>query len=188
MHLLVGLGNPGKAYANTRHNVGFLALEHIRRIWHFPEFTKHKRANALVARGTRADRAVLLTQPQTFMNASGNAVGALARYAKVPTKNIWVIYDDAALPFGHLPVAQNKTSGGHNGIASILAHIPDASFLRFRIGIAPMHAQQISLDQYVLNPCTASETKLLRASFTETAAALDLAFTDTLDRVKERFH
>lgn len=131
--LLVGLGNPGKKYAENRHNAGFHCLDHLAEAYHL--VFDGKRDKAVLAMGRLAGRRAILAKPQTFMNDSGQAVGAIARFFKVAPGDILVIYDDLDLPQGVIRVRPRGSSGGHRGIESIIEHLGTRDFPRLRVGI-----------------------------------------------------
>src|SRR5262245_26004506 len=115
VYLIVGLGNPGREYANTRHNAGFLLVENLAERWRV-DWKSEKKFQSRVAKIERNESRVLLCEPQTFMNASGEAVGALRRFYDVPTKNLLVVIDDADLPLGTIRLRRDGSSGGHHGL------------------------------------------------------------------------
>lgn len=131
-YLIVGLGNPGRKYQNNRHNIGFLAVDRLA--------AKHgislnsTRNQAIVGNGRIQDRAVVLAKPQTFMNRSGDSVGPLAKFYKIPPQNVLVIYDELDLPFGAIRLREQGSAGGHNGMKSIINHLGQ-EFPRMRLGI-----------------------------------------------------
>lgn len=132
-YVIVGLGNPGREYARNRHNVGFRCIEELASAHGIA--LKSRRFRALWGEGEINGRRVVLLQPQTFMNESGQAVGEAVRWFKVPLERILVIHDDLDLPFGKIRVRPDGSSGGHKGIASIIAHLGGHEFARLRIGI-----------------------------------------------------
>ena len=132
MHLLVGLGNPGPQYAQTRHNVGFEVIDALAAKYRFPALRLQRQAAA--ARGFVGDCEAILCKPQTYMNESGMAVGAWARYYKVPTANLLVVHDELDFPVGEVRLKAGGGHGGHNGLRSIIGHL-DADFARVRVGI-----------------------------------------------------
>jgi PTH1 family peptidyl-tRNA hydrolase len=138
--LVVGLGNPGEEYRLTPHNLGFLVIDRLAES-HAIRVTR-KENMSLVGLGTIKGKQVALAQPQTFMNVNGPAVkGLLERYELSPSQLI-VVYDELALPWGHLRVRKNGSSAGHNGIKSLLGSLGTDEFLRLRIGINPGHATE----------------------------------------------
>lgn len=132
-YLLVGLGNPGTKYANTRHNIGFRCVDELARL-HGLSFDKQQ-SKALVASGTIAGKPVLLAKPQTFMNESGVAVRGLANFYKIPPEQVLVIFDDLDIPLGTLRIRKSGGTGGHNGMKSIVQHLGSNDFPRLRFGI-----------------------------------------------------
>jgi PTH1 family peptidyl-tRNA hydrolase len=131
--LIVGLGNPGARFANSRHNIGFMIADRFARA-HDLAFSR-KRFNAQIAEGTVAAQRVLLAKPQTFMNASGEAVGKLFAFYKVAPHDLLVIYDDLDLPLGKMRLRSRGSSGGHHGMESIIARVGASDFPRLRVGI-----------------------------------------------------
>lgn len=135
LHLIVGLGNPGADYAATRHNAGFMVLvrlgEHAGGTWSF-----ERKFNARLLRGAAgAGKRLVLCQPQTFMNASGQAVKAVADYYQVALERLLVVVDDADLPLGQLRLRPGGSSGGHHGLESVEQHLGTRNFARLRVGI-----------------------------------------------------
>jgi PTH1 family peptidyl-tRNA hydrolase len=131
--LIVGLGNPGREYAGNRHNVGFMTADR----WvaaHALTFNKIQH-HAIIAQGRRGERRVIVAKPQTYMNESGRAVGALLRFYKIPIEQLLVIYDELDLPFGTIRLRPDGGAGGHNGMRSIIQHLGGNQFARLRVGI-----------------------------------------------------
>ena len=116
MIVIVGLGNPGKEYEHTRHNVGFDFLDFLQTTWKFPRFHIDKAFQAEVSKGKFQDQDILLVKPQTFMNLSGQAVQAIQHFYKLSPEQFWIVYDELDLPVGKLRVRKNGSSAGHNGI------------------------------------------------------------------------
>jgi peptidyl-tRNA hydrolase, PTH1 family len=139
MLLIVGLGNPGKEYEWSRHNLGFMLIDKLGADAGFDKFRRE--CQSLVARGEIEGRAVKLVKPQTYMNLSGEAVSCLIAKHKLsgPGENLIVISDDLALPFGKIRIRARGSAGGHNGLKSIIAAVGSNEFTRLRIGIQPEH-------------------------------------------------
>ncbi|WP_031516464.1 aminoacyl-tRNA hydrolase [Desulfofalx alkaliphila] len=133
MKMIVGLGNPGSNYSQTRHNVGFMAVDLLAKKLG-TEVSKNK-YKALIAETKIDKQRVLLVKPQTYMNLSGEAVGSLARWYKIAAQDVVVIYDDMDLTLGRLRIRPQGGPGGHNGMKSIIAHLGTNNFPRIRIGI-----------------------------------------------------
>lgn len=134
LYLIVGLGNPGKDYTRTRHNAGFLVVEKLAERWQAGWRTE-KKFQAQVARAGCGERRVLLCRPQTYMNASGEAVAAMKEFFRIALGRILVVVDDADLPLGQLRLRPGGSSGGHHGLESIEAHLGSREYARLRVGI-----------------------------------------------------
>jgi len=136
MWIIAGLGNPGSRYEETAHNLGFDVARLLARR-HGMRWTASNRAKAEIARGQIAGEDVMLAMPTTFMNVSGEALGPLARYYKIPESNVLVVSDDVALPWGKVRLRSGGSAGGHNGLKSIIRHLGTDKFPRVRIGCEP---------------------------------------------------
>lgn len=147
MKLIVGLGNPGKQYELTRHNVGFLCLDKLSEKYDL-SFKFESSFNAMVALKNINGEKCIFIKPQTYMNLSGEAVGKVLKYYKVDIKDFLVIYDDMDLPIGSLRLREKGSAGGHNGIKNIIQHLSTMDFKRIRVGISG-HAN-IDAKDYVL--------------------------------------
>jgi PTH1 family peptidyl-tRNA hydrolase len=132
--LIVGLGNPGAEYAHTRHNAGFLLVEKLAAKWKC-DWTNEKKFRARVAKATQNGKRILLCEPQTFMNLSGETVGALKNFYQLPLKQLIVVVDDADLALGTVRLRGSGSSGGHHGIESVEQHLATREFARLKIGI-----------------------------------------------------
>ncbi len=164
MFLLVGLGNPGEEYKNTRHNAGFLVADEVARRLGL-EFKTSKMLNAEIAKGEN----IILCKPQTFMNESGLAVKAAAKKFNIRTEKILVVLDDADLPFGEIRERDSGSSAGHNGLQSIMDQFPGANIARVRVGIGRSENPNIPLDVWVLSKWTDEERRKLAEVIARTA-------------------
>ena len=158
MHLIVGLGNPGAEYARTRHNAGFLVTERLAQRWQ-AAWSYERKFNARVASAQRAEERVLLCQPQTYMNSSGEAVGPLVAFYRVPLAGLLIVVDDADLPLGELRLRPNGSSGGHHGLESIEQHLGTRQYARLRIGIGRQPGAR-EITDYVLGRFHSTEAAL----------------------------
>jgi len=156
LYLIVGLGNPGKRYERTRHNAGFLAVDRLARRWSLAWATE-ARFDARSARVDREGRRVLLVQPQTFMNRSGDAVGRYVTYYRVALDRMLVVVDDADLELGTLRLKPRGSSGGHHGLESIESHLGTREYARLRIGIGRRPEGPREITDYVLGRFEPSE-------------------------------
>lgn len=135
MKIIIGLGNPGKEYEATRHNVGFIFLDNLQKKWSFPGFESNKKFNAEISKGTVNSRDVILVKPQTFMNLSGEVARAILDFYKLTPEDILVIQDDLDIMIGKYKIATDSSSAGHNGINDLIEKLGTQKFARIRIGI-----------------------------------------------------
>lgn len=156
MVIIVGLGNPGKRYKNTRHNVGFQAVDEFARENDFPEFKLSKKFNALVSE----EENIVLVKPQTFMNESGKAVKALLKNTRKTV--LVVIHDDIDLPLGKIRISENRGSAGHKGVESIIKEIGTKDFTRFRIGVSSKTGKPKDVEKYVLQKFNKGEEEIIK--------------------------
>jgi PTH1 family peptidyl-tRNA hydrolase len=182
--LIVGLGNPGEAYARHRHNVGFMCLDILAQR-HGLGF-RRTRQRALVAEGTISGRRVALAKPITFMNLSGQAVSLLMRHYNLPVNRILVIYDDLDLPLGRIRIRPSGSSGGHKGLQSIIEHLGSFNFPRIRIGIG----RDPTMDpaEYVLSPFRPEEVEVVQKALEAAANAVETVLTHGLEEAMNRFN
>lgn len=153
MKMIVGLGNIGRQYAQTRHNVGFMIVDELASKLNVTFQTS--KFEAQVATAFQNDEKILLVKPATYMNDSGRAVGPLMSYYNVDPADLLVIHDDLDLPLGKVRLKQKGSAGGHNGIKSIISHVGDQHFKRVKVGID--HPQKMSVVDYVLGKFTPAE-------------------------------
>ncbi|MDQ6971092.1 MAG: aminoacyl-tRNA hydrolase [Mariprofundaceae bacterium] len=171
MQLLVGLGNPGKKYENTRHNVGFRFVDALAEKQGL-RFAAAPRFHAEIAEWKHADRKVLLVKPQTFMNNSGECVGPLARYYGIESGQVFVAYDDLDLAAGRMRLRTGGSHGGHNGLKSLNAHLPDTAYHRIKVGIGrPLPGMDVTA--WVLGKATSDERRQEERIFDALLAELD---------------
>ncbi len=131
-YLIVGLGNPGRKYRGHRHNIGFMVIDRLAAENGIQ--SKTVQLKSIVGNGRVANQSVILAKPQTYMNGSGDSVGPLANYYKIPPERVFVIYDELDIPFGTLRLREKGGAGGHNGMKSIIPHLGN-DFPRLRVGI-----------------------------------------------------
>ena len=182
--LIVGLGNPGKNYEFTRHNAGFLTLDHIASELD-TEITNLKN-NALVADVVIDGHRCLLVKPQTFMNNSGTAVRDIAKFYKIPPEKIIVIFDDISLPCGKLRISRKGTDGGHNGIKSIIYHLNSDLFPRIKIGIGAKPNPEYDLADWVLSKFGKDDMEQLKAAITKATEVLPFILDGDIDKAMNK--
>lgn len=180
MILIVGLGNPGKKYEKTRHNLGFRVVDLLRERWDFPTYDGRFEAEA--SKGSMFERQVLLAKPQTFMNLSGASVAAKVGFYKIDAaQDLWVVHDDLDLPLGRLRIRHGGSAGGHNGIRSIIERLGHQEFWRFRLGIGRPDDRQ-PIEDYVLAPFGKDEAKEAEAAVARTADAIETALREGMTK------
>ncbi len=171
--LVAGLGNPGREYEATRHNLGWIVVEAFAR----KRGLTWKTSPQFEAEVTRWDaapgRTCYFAKPLTFMNGSGSAVGALARYYKVPLESVIAVYDDLTIDLGLVKISVTGSAGGHNGVASLLEHLGDG-FVRYRLGIGPKEPAQMDLKDFVLGKFTPAQHTLVTQNLDHYLTGLDL--------------
>lgn len=179
--LVVGLGNPGREYTGTRHNVGFLVVDELARR-SAAEFRFDSKWNAEVAIcGGRT-----LMKPQTFMNLSGDAVGDFARYFKLTSDQVLVVLDDAALPLGSLRLRKSGSAGGQNGLESVLVHLATEAVPRLRVGIGEPDGRP--LHDHVLGRFSPEETPLVERAIGRAADAFEYANAHGIESAMNQFN
>ena len=185
-YIVAGLGNPGREYAETRHNAGFMALDFIAE----KLGVKADRAkfDALCVTAGIGGKSVLLMKPQTYMNLSGESVGEAARFYKVPADHVLVISDDVSLPVGKLRIRKSGSAGGHNGLKNIIQHLGTDAFPRIKVGVGmPDHPDHEMID-WVIGKPQGEEAKTLRAALDRAADAALSVIDEGTDRAMNRFN
>ena len=170
MYIIAGLGNPGKEYINTRHNVGFGALDSFASKYGIR--VEEEKFKALIGKGVVEGQKVILVKPLTYMNLSGEAVRAVCDYYKIdPEEELIVLYDDISLPVGQLRIRPKGSAGGHNGIKNIISHLGTEIFKRVKIGVGEKPAR-MDLADYVLGHFSPEEAELEREACGKAAEAV----------------
>ena len=167
MYLIVGLGNPGTEYAATRHNIGFDMVTYLSDQYNIP--LRSRENKAIVGKGMIGGQKVMLAQPQTFMNLSGESVRAMLDYYKLDVDELIIIYDDISLPVGQIRVRPKGSAGGHNGIKSIIQHLRTEEFARIRTGAKPEGGDLV---KHVLGRFSREEDAMIRDVFSLAEEAL----------------
>jgi len=183
--LIAGLGNPGRRYRENRHNVGFEVVDRLAAAngLHFDE----RRSRAYVARGCIEGVRIVLVKPQTYMNLSGEAVGAVARFFKVPPQRVLAIFDDLDLPVGTIRLRPKGGAGGHRGVTSIIKRLKTEDFPRMRIGIGRPPGQ-MPPEAYVLQDFGNDQKALMEQAYQEALDAVHVAVRDGFELAMNRFN
>ncbi|MEV1294621.1 aminoacyl-tRNA hydrolase [Pseudonocardia sp. NPDC049635] len=185
--LVVGLGNPGPDYAETRHNVGTRVAALLAARTGAGRFSVHKRTNSDLAQGRLAGRPVTVAVPRTYMNLSGGPVAGLVQYFSVPVTDVIVVHDELDLDFGVVRLKRGGGEGGHNGLRSISRSLGTRDYLRVRFGIGRPPGRQDPAD-YVLKRFSAAEKRELDLGVDLAADAAEALLADGLEAAQNRFH
>lgn len=183
--IIAGLGNPGLAYANTRHNAGFMGLDELAKMCGIDINTK--KFKGCCGDGIVSGERCLLLRPETFMNLSGEAVSAAADFYKIPPENVVVMYDDITLPPGKLRIRRKGSAGGHNGMKSIIALLGTDEFPRIRIGVGAKPRPDYDLADWVLSKFSEEDTKALSPALQNAAMAAELIVQGKIDEAMNKF-
>ncbi len=192
MKLIVGLGNPGRDYANNRHNVGFKCVDLFARE-HGISLTQ-RGARSKLGTGEIANTRIVVAKPQTFMNLSGEAVATLIHRYRLSPHDILVIHDDLDLPLGKIRIREKGSSGGHNGLKSIISHLGTQDFSRIRVGISPPEgsdgaaAPQVDAIEHVLSDFTDDEKTVMREVYPRVAAAIECVLTEGIAAAMNKYN
>ena len=184
--LIVGLGNPGAEYATTRHNAGYSLVAKLAERWKV-DWRNERKFKARVARAEREGCRVLLCQPRTFMNASGEAVKAVVNFYHLPLENLLVVVDDADLPLGEVRLRAGGSSGGHHGLESIEEHLGTQAFARLRLGIGRKDGAR-EITDYVLDRFAAAEAVLMEKVLGQAADQAECWLADGIEMAMNRFN
>lgn len=182
--MVVGLGNPGKDYEMTRHNAGFLTVDHIASEENVE--IKKLKYKALIGDTVINGHRCLLVKPQTFMNNSGEAVREISQFYKIPPEKIIVIFDDISLPCGKLRIRRKGTDGGHNGIKSIIYHLNSDNFPRIKIGVGAKPHPDYNLADWVLSMFKKDELEELKKAITKATEVLPLILDGEIDKAMNK--
>lgn len=189
MILIVGLGNPGEKYQQTRHNLGFMVVDALARKLFSLEKTRwreEKKFNSLVI---SYQSLIILIKPQTFMNASGMAVAKLASFYKIDPERIWVIHDDVDLPLGKIKIRLGGAAAGHRGVESIIKELGTDQFTRFRLGIGhPGRGRDAQVENYVLRGFDINEGTEARQSIKKAVKAIRVALKAGIEKAMNEFN
>lgn len=186
MYLIAGLGNPGRQYENTKHNVGFNAVDYLVEEYRVPQAgIKHK---AMYGKGIIEGQKVILAKPLTYMNLSGESIRELVDYYKIdPETELIVLYDDISLEPGQLRIRKKGSAGGHNGIKNIIAMLGTDVFARVKIGVGEK-PRGWDLADYVLSPFSKDERKLVDAAIFDAAKAVEMIVQEDIDGAMNKYN
>ena len=172
MRIIIGLGNPGEKYKETRHNIGFKIIDEFGKKNSFPKFRLSKKTNSLISKKEINGEEILLSKPQTFMNDSGRAVKKLVSHFKFHVSSLIVVHDDIDLLLGKIKIVKNRGSAGHKGVESIIKELGSKNFIRIRVGILPQKNKPKDTKKFVLERFTKEEKEVIEKVIKKTTLAL----------------
>ncbi len=201
MIIIVGLGNPGKKYEKTRHNLGFRIVDQFQRENNFPKFEFKKEFCSLISEGKFNNEKIILAKPQTFINLSGkaikflilshslkkltiNAMASIVRYLG----NLWVVHDDIDLPLGKIRISIGRGSAGHKGVESIIKELKTKNFIRFRVGIHSKTGKPKNVESFVLQKFNKEEKRIVKEVIEKTVRAIEVVIKEGLEKAMSRYN
>jgi peptidyl-tRNA hydrolase, PTH1 family len=191
MHLIVGLGNPGDKFINTRHNLGFEVADSLKRKLDLPEFTEEKKFKALVTKNSE----LILIKPLTFMNLSGLAVEAVAKFYKINPEDVIIIHDELDLPLGHIKIRMGGSDAGHHGVESVIKMLGTEKFIRVRLGISIWHAisgehkhASFNAEKFVVESFLDNEKSKVKALVKKAVKAVEAILEKGLEKAQNQYN
>ena len=184
-HIVVGLGNVGKEYDNTRHNAGFIAIDALAEKCGVK--IDRVKFHALVSEATVSGKKVLLMKPTTYMNNSGVAIGEAAAFYKIPPENVIVLHDEISFDVGVIRIRRKGSAGGHNGLKSIIAHLSSDAFPRIKIGVGKKPSPDYDLVDFVLGRFSSEDLKTLKEKNSEIISATELMVDGKIEEAMNKF-
>lgn len=185
-YMIVGLGNPGKKYENTRHNAGFMALDVLEREWNASPYGNKK--TATLSRAKVDGKEVILVRPLTFMNLSGNAVNEVGAYYKIPPENIIVIADDVSMAVGRMRIRDKGSDGGHNGLKDIIRVLGSSNLMRIKIGVGQKPHPDYDLADWVLGKFPKEDLPALKEVLETIPGAVKLLMNGDLSKAQNQYN
>lgn len=191
MYLIVGLGNPGEKFKNTRHNLGFDSIDLFRKKEGFGEWSKEEKFKAEIAKND----SVILARPLTFMNLSGLAVSKIANFYKITPEEIIIIHDELDLPLGHIKIRVGGSDAGHHGIESIIKELRTEKFIRLRLGIGNWHATSgehkhaaFNAEKYVVDYFLPGENSKVKALLKRSVKAIKAIINEGIEKAQNQYN
>lgn len=191
MYLIVGLGNPGDKFVNTRHNIGFESIDNFRRKMAAPNWSVENKFKAEISKTDD----IILARPQTFMNLSGMAVSAIARFYKIEAEGIIVIHDELDLPVGHIKIRLGGSDAGHHGVESVIKLLATDKFIRVRLGIGTWKAisgehkhASFNAEKFVVEQFLAKEKSKVHSMIKRSVKAIEAIISLGLDKAQNQFN
>jgi len=184
MILIVGLGNPGEKYKNTRHNVGFRVVDELKKDLNLADFDFDKKSNSFFSKNS----GLLLVKPDTYMNLSGQAVNSLNSYYKIKEEDKIIVHDDIDLPIGQIKISKDRGSAGHKGVESVIKNLGTKNFIRIRIGIKPKSGRPKKTEDFVLKNFNKEEREIINKTISRSLEAIKTIIKDGPEKTMNIFN
>lgn len=184
MILIVGLGNPGEKYKNTRHNLGFRVVDELKNYFNLADFVFDKKSNSFFAKNSD----LLIVKPDTYMNLSGQAVRSLNGYYKIDEENKIIVHDDIDLPVGEIKISKDRGSAGHRGVESIIKNLGTKNFIRIRIGIKPKTGKPKKTEDFVLKKFNKEEEEIIGKVMEKAVKAVEVIVKEGTEKAMSIFN
>ena len=190
MKLIIGLGNPGKKYEETWHNLGFLVIDQLeaKSAGEFLKCKNSKKHQAQIYENNSPEEKIILAKPQIFMNNSGQAVKSLVSFYKIKPRDLWVIHDDIDLPLGKIRISRNSSAAGHKGIQSIINELGSQEFVRFRIGVQPTTPMKVPTEKYVLQKINRADKMIIDKTTKTVLTAIEVTLAEGITEAMNEFN
>ncbi|MDP3710529.1 MAG: aminoacyl-tRNA hydrolase [bacterium] len=186
MILIIGLGNPGEEFKNTRHNIGREVCDSFRTNQDFPDFVFSKKFNAEISEGKTGKEKVVVVCPNTFMNKSGLATASLAKFYKIKPENILMVHDDSDLLLGSTKMSFGKHSAGHKGVESVIKSLKTLNFWRFRIGVSGK--KHVEAEKIILKKFTPKEVLIIKKIIKKTVVAIEQTIKESPEKAMNEYN
>jgi len=184
IRLILGLGNPGAEYSNSRHNAGRMAAEYFAKKHNYPEFKYDKKSDSLVSKKGKT----IISLPETFMNKSGSAAAKLV-HPKKELKELVVVHDDLDIPLGRFKISYGKSSGGHKGVESVMRALKTKNFVRIRVGVSPKNKPaQKEVMEFIVGKFKPAESEIFKKVIKKISEALEIMATNSIERAMSEFN
>jgi peptidyl-tRNA hydrolase, PTH1 family len=188
MILVIGLGNPGEKYKETRHNIGWIALDEFKKKNNFGEWNENKKTRSTISKGIINEKEILLAKPVTFMNLSGEAIVKIISYYKIIPEKIIIVHDDIDIEIGKIKIIEKRGAAGHKGVLSITKILKTKNFIRIRVGIKPKGKKPSSAERFVISQFNQKERKILKETVEKTIKAIEIISEEGIQKAMNIFN
>ncbi len=188
MIIIIGLGNPGEKFKNTRHNAGFMVLDNFAEKNNFPKFVLQKKYEVLISESVINGEKIILAKPQTFMNESGKTAREILKNNKSQLNNFIIVHDDIDLPIGKIKIVKERGSAGHKGVESIIKNIGSGGLIRIRVGICPKNGKPKNSEGFVIKNFTEEEKEVMGEAINKATESLACFIKEGLEKAMNEYN